>query len=292
MLRHIALSLLALALPFSLNAEEAQRRLVSAAGAITETIYALGAEKELVAADISSVYPEEATKLPQIGYARMLSAEGILSMRPTLLLLNEDAGPNETITQLESAGVAMLKLTNKHTPDAAAERILSIGKALEREPQALDLVKHLRAQLARVKEKVEATTERPKVLFIYTRGGALMNVAGKGSTAEAIIELAGGVNAVTEYEGYRPLTAEGAVTAAPDYLLITSRGLESSGGIDDLLKQPGLLLTPAGKARKVIAMDDLLLLGFGPRLGEAAEELFQKLHPDVKTETVATATAH
>ena len=106
-----------------------------------------------------------------------------------------------------------------------------------------------------------------------------MNVAGRRTAADSIIALAGGRNAVEGYEGYKPLTAEAAAGAAPDVILVTSRGLETSGGVDELLKQPGLSLTPAGKARRVIAMDDLLLLGFGPRLGQAAKELCDQLHP-------------
>jgi iron complex transport system substrate-binding protein len=110
-----------------------------------------------------------------------------------------------------------------------------------------------------------------------------MNVSGTGTSADAIIELAGGKNAVTGYENYKPLTAEGAVAAAPEFILVTSRGLEASGGVDGLLKQPGLALTPAGKEKRVIAMDDLLLLGFGPRVGQAAKELCEKLHADPKS---------
>jgi iron complex transport system substrate-binding protein len=110
-----------------------------------------------------------------------------------------------------------------------------------------------------------------------------MNVSGTGTSADAIITLAGGTNAVQEFENYKPLTAEGAVSAAPEFILVTSRGLESSGGIDGLLKQPGLALTPAGKNKRIIVMDDLLLLGFGPRLGQAAKELCEHLHPLPKT---------
>lgn len=106
-----------------------------------------------------------------------------------------------------------------------------------------------------------------------------MNVSGTGTSADAIIALAGGKNAVQGYESYKPLTAEGAVEAAPDVILVTTRGLASSGGVEGLLKQPGLELTPAGQAGRVVAMDDLYLLGFGPRLGEAVRDLCGQLHP-------------
>ena len=262
---------------------QAKERVVSAAGAITETLYALGANDELVAVDVSSVYPAEANALPKIGYARQLSAEGILSMNPTVVLVNEDAGPPEVLKQLESAGTKVVVLDNKHTPEAAAARILKIGEAVNRKAEAEKIVAKLNEDVAAAKAQVASVTEHPKVLFIYARGGGVMNVSGTGTSADAIITLAGGKNAVTEYENYKPLTAEGAVTAAPDVILLTTRGLEASGGKEGLLKQPGLALTPAGKAGRIVVMDDLYLLGFGPRLGQATKELCEQLHPAPKT---------
>jgi iron complex transport system substrate-binding protein len=267
------LSVALLALP-----AQAAERIVSTAGAVTETIFALGAQDEVVAVDVSSVYPEAATKLPKVGYARQLSAEGILSMNPTQVIVTEDAGPPEVIDQVEKAGVKVVRLSNKHTPEAAVERILQIGEALGRKAEAEKLAATVKTELAEAAALVAATSSKPSVLFIYARGGGTMNVSGTGTSADAIITLAGGKNAVNGYENYKPLTAEGAVAAAPDVILVTSRGLEASGGVEGLLKQPGLALTPAGKAGRVIALDDLYLLGFGPRLGQAVKELCTQLH--------------
>lgn len=262
----------------SLRAEPAAR-IVSAGGPITETIFALGAQDQLVAVDISSVYPVEGVeKLPKVGYARQLAAEGILSVNPTVLLANEDAGPSEVLTQVEKAGVKIERLSNEHTAEAAVERIRKIGDIVGKKAEAAALADGLIADLKTAKERADAAASKPKVLFIYTRGPGVMNVSGTKTSADAIIALAGGTNAITGYENYKPLTAEAAVSAAPDVILVTTRGLESSGGIDELLKQPGLITTPAGQAKRVIAMDDLLLLGFGPRLGKAALELNEKIH--------------
>ena len=262
---------------------QAAERIVSTAGAITETLYALGAQGDLVAADVSSVYPVEATKLPSVGYARQLSAEGILSMNPTVVLVTEDAGPPEVLKQLDAAKVKVVTLSNQHTPEATLERIVKIGEAVGRTGAAEQLAEKVRAELDAAKAQVDGAPGRPKVLFIYARGGGTMNVSGTGTSADAIITLAGGSNAVTGYANYKPLTAEGAVEAAPDVILLTTRGMESSGGVEGLLKQPGLALTPAGKAKNIVVMDDLLLLGFGPRLGQAVQELFEKLHPAPRT---------
>lgn len=263
----------------SLSSLHAAERIVSSSGTITEILYALGREGELVAVDTSSVYPEEALKFPKVGYARQLSAEGILSVNPTMLIVTEDAGPPNVIDQVGKAGVKVVHLSNQHTPEAAEERVRKIGEALGASAEAEKVVAKMKADLKAAAERVAAQAAHPKVMFIYARGGGIMNVSGTQTAADAIIQLAGGTNAVQDYESYKPLTAEGAVSAAPDFILVTTRGLEGSGGVEGLLKQPGLALTPAGKAGRVIAMDDLLLLGFGPRLGQAALELCGQLHP-------------
>jgi iron complex transport system substrate-binding protein len=257
----------------------AETRIVSTSGAITETVYALGAGEFLVGVDLSSVYPDAATKLPMIGYARILSSEGILSTKPSLILANSDAGPEGVMEQLRASGVKMILLSNAHDPKAAAERVRVIGREIGKTEEAEKLVTEMEAQLRDAAAFVASQPSRPKVMFIYTRGGGIMNVAGRGTGAEAMIELAGGVNAVQGCDGYKPLTAEGALLAAPDFILVSSRGLESSGGVEELLTQPGLLQTPAGSGKRVVAMDDLFLLGFGPRLGLAVKELSEKLHP-------------
>lgn len=274
----LLLSLVAVvALTAPLHAKE---RIVSAAGSLTETLFALGAQDEIVAVDVSSVYPVEVNALPKIGYARQLSAEGILGMNPSVIFVTEDAGPPEVLKQLADAKVKVVTLDNKHTPEAAAARILTIGETIGRKAEAEKIVAKLNEEVAAAKAVVAAVTSKPKVMFIYARGGGVMNVSGSGTSADAIIEMAGGVNAVKEYENYKPLTAEGAVTAAPDVILLTTRGMDASGGMEGLLKQPGLALTPAGQNGRIVVMDDLYLLGFGPRLGQATKELCEKLHPE------------
>lgn len=265
------------------GAAQAGDRVVSGAGAITETVYAIGADQALVGVDTSSVYPAEAAKLAQVGYARQLAAEGILSVQPTLLLVSEDGGPVAVLEQIEKAGVKVVKLESAHTPEAAIERIRKVGVALHHAEEAEKVAAELSADLAGVKTQLAETAQRPKVLFLMAHGGGTMNVAGRSTAAEGIIALAGGVNAVQDYEGYKPLTAEAAVAAAPDYVLTTTRAVAGTGGVEGLLKLPGLALTPAGKNAKVIVMDDLYLLGFGPRMGKATQELFAQLHPPIQT---------
>jgi iron complex transport system substrate-binding protein len=262
------------------NALASNERLVTAGGGITEIVYALGMGDAVVGVDSSSVYPDAATKLPQVGYARMLSSEGLLSLKPTALIVSDEAGPDSTLDQIKSAGVQVFQLDSRYDVEATINRIKKVAEILGDEQKAVPVVASLRADLENAQRVVAQTMDRPKVLFIYARGGGVLNVSGTGTAANAMIELAGGVNAVTGYDGYKPLTAEAAVNANPDVILMTSRGIQEVGGIDGVLAHPGVALTPAAKSRRVAVMDDLYLLGFGPRLGRAVHDLCVELRSE------------
>ena len=272
-LRRFLPSLLAASAFFAVAAS-AQNRVVAVGGAVTETVYALGAESRLVGCDTSSVYPEAATKLPQVGYARTLSAEGVLALKPDLILGTDETGPPAVVQQLRDSGVRIVLVKSAdHSVLGTQAQVRAVAEALGLK----DKGEAIAAKLGRDFAAVPKPAKTPRVLFLYARGGGTMNVAGRATAADAIIGLAGGVNAVDGYEGYKPLTAEAAISAAPDVILLPSRGMDSVGGLDGVLSQPGLAQTPAGKARRVVAMDDLLLLGFGPRAGEGALELAKRL---------------
>ncbi|MDB4942393.1 MAG: Heme transporter, cell surface heme and hemoprotein receptor HmuT [Labilithrix sp.] len=253
-------------------------RIVTAGSAITEIVYALGAGDQVVGADTSSLFPEEARKVPRVGYQRTLSAEGILSLRPTLLLASAEAGPPAVVEQLRSAGLRLEIIGAEPTLAGARGRIARVAAVLGRDPAPL--LARLDEDLARAKAQVARTRGRPAVVALYARGGNDTYVFGESTTADLMIALAGGVNAMRGFSGSRPVTAEAIVAAAPDVLLLPSRGLESLGGIDGVLRVPGVRDTLAGKNRRVVAVDDLLLLGFGPRTGAAVSELCTELHPE------------
>ncbi len=264
------------ALLFAAASQAAEQRLVTIGGAITETIFALGLGEQVVAVDATSVYPEKVTKLPQVGFERTLAAEGVLALKPTMIIATTDAGPPEVIEQIRSAGVKFVIVKSEPNVEGAKRKIEATADAVGKSAEGKALSAKIDAQIAKL-PAMKASAERPKVLFLYARGGGTLNVAGNGTAANAIIEAAGGRNAVTEYNGYKPLTAEGAVNAAPDVILLTSRGLESMGGLDGLLKSTGLAQTPAGQARRIVALDDMKLLSFGPRTGEGVSELAAEL---------------
>ena len=249
------------------------KRIVSVGGALTETVYALGAGEYLVGSDTTSYYPAAAAASPKVGYQRTLSAEGILSLNPDLVILSGESGPPAVLAQLKSAGVNMLTLGAGRSVEDVKRNIETLSEALDKEQQGNKLIAELTAASSKLEQALSQQNSPKRIMFILQHSGGAPLVAGMGTAASSIIELSGSKNAVTEYEGYKPLSPESATAMAPDIILVTTQGLEQSGGEASLLKIPGVSLTPAAKQGNVIAMDALFLLGFGPRVTEAALEL-------------------
>lgn len=256
-------------------------RVITLGGSVTEIVFALGAGERIIATDTSSLYPNAVNKLPKIGYQRQLTAEGIISLKPTLVIGTTEAGPSTTIAQLRAAGVPVLILPVEYTPEGTKAKINAIARVFRKEDKAAELNAGIDRDLAKAKALFSRFKSQPKVMFVYARGPQGAQIGGTDTAADAMIKLAGGVNAFSNAQGYKPLTPEAAVSAAPDVILMMTAGLESVGGVDGLLKLPGIAQTPAGKNRAVIHMEDLYLLGFGPRLGRAVQDLTTQLHPEL-----------
>lgn len=248
-------------------------RIVSIGSSVTETVHALTGGVGLVGVDGTSLYPPQMQKLPQVGVERQLAAEGILALRPSLVILTEAAGPPSVVPQLRAAGVPVVTVTADHGLEGARRRILAIAQVLGREAAGAKLARTLDEQAKASRLQVAKQRTQPKVLFIYARGHRTIQVAGAHTAADEMLRLAGATNAVTGFNGYKPLTAEAAVKAAPDIILLPATGAESLGGVEAILNLPGIALTPAGKHRRILHMDDLLMLGFGPRTGAAIGQL-------------------
>lgn len=268
-----AAALILLCLVGSAGLQAAPQRIVSINGSMTEALFAVGAGDRIVGSDTSSVFPAEARRMPKVGYQRKLSAEGILSLKPDLIIGTHEAGPPEVIAQLKDSGVPVVLYEDKGGLDSAYGKILFAGKHTGLEQEARELVQNMKAHIQNLKRPPLNT----KVLFIYARGPGMVQVSGKGTPAHEMLELAGARNAMNSFEGFRPLTAEAMVAANPEIILIPSRALQSMGGESGLLKVPGVALTEAGRHRRFVVMDDLLLLGFSARTHLALEELIQKL---------------
>ncbi len=263
-------------------ARAAQQRIVSVGGALTEIVYALQAERDLVGVDSTSLYPAMAQQLPIVGYARTLSAEGVLALAPTQLLATEEAGPPAVIRQIAAAGVPVTVLPAKHRFEGLLERVQRVGAITGRTAAAKALADKLNADWVRTQAASRVLqnkrAQRPlRVLFILAHSPSQIMVGGEGTAAEAMIAYAGARNAVQGFEGYKPLTPEAAIVADPDVILLTRQGLDANGGIEGVLRLPGVAQTAAGRARRVVSLEAMYLLGFGPRLPQAVGELAQLL---------------
>lgn len=263
--------------PSSDSSEKSAQKIVSVGGAATEIVYALGEGDKVVGTDTSSLYPEAATKLPQVGYQRQLSAEGILSLNPSLVIVLPEAGPPTAIRQIENAGIKVLRVTNESTVEGTKTKIRQIAEALGKKEKGEELIETFENEMAEAEKIVATKSTKPKVVFIYSRGGGTAQVGGSNTPADAMIKMSGGANAV-DFADYKPLTPEALVASQPDVILLPTRGLASLGGIDAVLNLPGIKETPAGKNRRIITIDDMLLLGFTPRLGQGVKELCEKIH--------------
>jgi iron complex transport system substrate-binding protein len=251
-----------------------RKRVVSIGGALTEIMFTLEADNELVGVDSTSIYPPRAIGYPNVGYARQLSAEGVLSLRPSHVLATEEAGPPAVLKQIAAAGTRITLLPAKHQYVGLRQRVLGVGRVLERSETAQLILEQLDSTWDQVQRQIATQTKasavRPvRVMFILTHSPAQVLVAGASTSAQAMLAYAGAVNALQGFKGYKPLTPESMIAAQPDCLLVTEQGLQAAGGLEAILKLPGLAQTPAGRSQAVVAMDALRLLGFGPRMPEA-----------------------
>lgn len=251
------------------------RRIVSVGGALTEIMYALQADAELVGVDTTSLFPAQAQKLPSVGYARTLSAEGVLALAPTQLIATEDAGPPAVLRQLSAAGVPVAVLAANHHFEGLLERVKRVGELTGRAAQASAMQQALQKDWDQSRAAVaqRASAKPVRVLFVLAHAPTQTMVAGSGTSAQAMLDYAGATNAITGFLGYKPLTPEAVIAAQPDVVLLTDQGLLAAGGIDGVLRLPGLAQSPAGRNRRVIALEAMFLLGFGPRLPAAVSVL-------------------
>jgi iron complex transport system substrate-binding protein len=259
-------------------------RIVPLNGSVAEIVWALGLGDNVVGVDTSATYPPEARQLPSIGYQRRLSAEGILSLNPTVIIGTKEAGPPEVIQQLREAGLPVVLIQEEPSLETPGAKIRAVARALGVPSRGEALARQTEQEIAEAKTLAAQATSKPRVLFLYLRGTQAQMIGGRGTGADVMIEAAGAIDAGAEsgIDGYKPMTPEALVAAQPDVLLLLQNGLESVGGVEGLLQIPGIAETPAGRNRRVVALDDLYLLGMGPRTGQALRDLVLALHPELK----------
>lgn len=250
-------------------------RVVSADGAVTEFVYALGRESLLVGVDTTSRYPEAVNRLPKVGYLRALPFEGVLALRPDLLLTTEEAAPARTLERLTQAGVEVLQLPVARTLPQVRERIRRIGAILAAETEAERLVQDLDARMQSIETAVRQRNSAPRVLFLLVAGNHQLMVAGSDTAADALLDILSADNAAAGVQGYKPASREALIATRPDAIVVA----EASAGEFRLDNWPEVGMLEAWKKGRAYVGDSMFLLGFGPRLPDALEAVNGVLQP-------------
>ncbi|MBD8490614.1 ABC transporter substrate-binding protein [Echinicola sp. CAU 1574] len=255
------------------------KKIITAGGTITEIVFALGHGDEIIATDRTSTYPASMQSLPSIGYRNQIQAEGILSLGPDMILVEEGYLNDDVLFQLQNSGKEVHVFEKPLDKSSSISLIESVGQLFKEEENSKKLVGNLEQDFSRLETLKTKDKRNPEVIFIMSRGPETVFLAGKETFADAIIQLAGGKKSPVDFEGMKPLTPEALAAINPEYILLFESGWKASGGKDGLKAIQGITETEAWKKDQLIAMDGHYLSGFGPRLGKAAIELFEKTHP-------------
>jgi iron complex transport system substrate-binding protein len=269
------------ALPVTVESADGRRvtitdvsRIIPLWDSISEVVFALGLGHNVVGRDTSTTF-SQAKRLPLVTRAHDITAEAVLSLRPTVILADEESGPPEALRQIRDVGIPVVVFKRPTSVTGVSTHIRNVAAALGVRDNGEGLAARTDDAIDRV--KAHAGGKRPRVAFLYLRGNAGVSlIAGPGSGVDSMIEAAGGRNAGTAIKlanPFTPLTSEALVEAKPDIILMTTTGLESVGGIDGLLEVPGVAQTPAGRNRRVVTMEDGLLFSFGTRTPGALRTL-------------------
>jgi len=267
-------------------AAELPQRWVSAGGALSEWISALGGEPRLVGVDTTSQHPESLKALPSIGYQRQLSSEGILSLRPDLLVGTEEMGPPPVLAQIRKAGVRVELLSSKADLAAVDANLKQLGTLLGAEQKAAQLAAGYHQQLEALQVQVkqaQASHKAPGVLLLVGHAGAKPLIAGQGTAGDWLLRQAGARN-LAEHQGYKNFSNEALAALDPDVVVFSDRALVGDQALQALLKEnPALAASRAAHDKRLVSLDPTLLVGgLGPRLPMALQDLAAAFYPAAK----------
>ncbi|MFW6690869.1 heme/hemin ABC transporter substrate-binding protein [Streptomyces sp. MAR4 CNX-425] len=256
-------------------------RIVPLSGSLSELVFSLGLGDRVVARDVTATF-EQASDLPVVTQAHDVSAESVLSLEPDVVLAEETTGPAEAVDQIRAAGVPLVVLEPAAGLDDVAGRIDAVAAALGVPDEGARLRAHTAERIEAARGDIPDGGDKPRVAFLYVRGSASVYLLGGArSGASSLIEAAGGVDAGKESglgKDFTPITSEALAKAAPDVLLVMTKGLESVGGVDGLVELPGVAQTPAAMDRRIASVDDGVLLNYGPRTDAVLRSLVAQIH--------------
>lgn len=261
-----------------INFSSANQRIVIAGGALTEIVFALGAGDQVIGVDKTSSFPEKVKQLPQIGYWKLLNIEGILSLKPSLFITLNDVEPENIINQVNQSKIDVLALKRvPGTIELLYENINKIAVKLDKQKEGQALIERIKTNIADIEAKVATHTQKTKVLALMSMGGN-NSVAGKNTTIDALITIAGGEN-LANHNSFKSYTAESLITLNPEVIILNKHSIDQLGGLDKVNTIPGITETAAFKNNRITIIDDSYLFGIGPRVDEAAKILFQSFYP-------------
>ena len=260
---------------------QSEMRIITAGSAMTETICALGLCDKIIASDRTSLYPAEIQKLPSIGYRTGISSEGIIGLKPTVVIAEEFYVEETVLAQVRSTGIKLISIPRAYNLEGTKKLIREISLVVDKKAEGEKLIKKIESEIAEANAIIKKSKITPRVLCVYNRGTSSVDAAGTNTFSD-ILPYVGATSAVTGVNGYKPLNAEAIIAANPDYILFFESGLQSLGGVKGALAIQGVAQTTAGKKQQVVAMEGAKLSNFGPRFGEAVKELTLLLHPNVK----------
>ncbi len=256
-------------------------RIVPLSGSISELVFSLGLGDRVVARDVTATF-EQASDLPVVTRAHDVSAESVLSLEPDVVLAEETTGPAEAVDQIRAAGVPLVVFAPARDLGDVAGRIDAVAAALGVADEGAKLRERTGERIEAARAEIPSGGEKPRVAFLYVRGSAsVYMLGGARSGASSLIEAAGGVDAGKESgldKDFTPITSEALARAAPDVLLVMTKGLESVGGVDGLVELPGVAQTPAAMDRRIASVDDGVLLNYGPRTDAVLRSLVEQIH--------------
>jgi iron complex transport system substrate-binding protein len=262
-------------------------RILSIGGDVTEILYALKADDKIIAIDSTSQFPGDALKTkPNVGYLRALSAEGVLSTNPSLIIAGKDAGPPPVVAVLKSSSIPYIEVPDDQTPEGVAAKIRFIASVVGLDAAGDVLAKDVERDFALLAEQRAKITSPKRALFVLSVQNGRATIAGTGTSADAMIKLAGAENVAAASQGYKPMADEAGVELAPDAVITMQTG--SAGPSDAVSTVKALSQSPAMLNNRVIAMNGLYLLGFGPRCARAARELMAALYPELAQRRAST----
>jgi iron complex transport system substrate-binding protein len=245
-------------------------RVVVLANGVAEIMQSLNAQSIIVGRDISST-EKSLEDIPIVTSGHQILPEKVISLKPDLVLIDASSGPQSAIQQIEKSGVRVVKIPESWTLADIEIKVAAVGAAIGASQQAQILIEKLNQSLAQ--SQIE---KQLRIAFLYLRGtSSVYLIGGSGSGADSIFASLGAVDVGAQQlkNPFNTLTAESLAALNPDVIVVMSKGLESVGGVDGLLKLPGVGQTKAGKDSAIIDVDDSLLLSFGPRTPSLIEQL-------------------